>query len=138
MCGELCIYAHEEGADAGHLVVLADYLRAELLQLDVEDVSALSSGEPPLGARASDVTVVGGLLVTLGQASEGLRSVVSAVMDWLQRGSRAGRTVRLELDGDAIELSQARRGDQERLIELFISRHSGTRSVDGSPEGSPE
>lgn len=130
MRGELCIYVHEEGADAGHLVALADYLRAELLQLDVEDVSALPTGKPPLGARASDMTAVGGLLVTLGQASEGLRSVVSAVMDWLRRGSGADRTVRLQLDGDAIELSQASRGDQERLIELFISRHSGTRSVD--------
>jgi hypothetical protein len=32
--------------------------------------------------------------------------------------------VRLELDGDALELSQASADDQERLIELFVSRHT--------------
>jgi hypothetical protein len=136
--GELRIYVHEEASDAEHLAALADYLRTDLLQLDVEDVSAMLTGEPPLGARASDVTAVGGLLVTLGQAPEGLRLAVSAVIDWLRRASGAGRTVRLELDGDAIEISQARRADQERLIELFISRNSGTRSVDGRPQETPE
>jgi len=32
--------------------------------------------------------------------------------------------LRLELDGDALEPSQASAADQERLIELFVSRHA--------------
>jgi hypothetical protein len=32
--------------------------------------------------------------------------------------------VRLELDGDALELSQASPADQERLIKLFLERHA--------------
>jgi hypothetical protein len=32
--------------------------------------------------------------------------------------------VRLELDGDVLELSQVTAADQQRLIELFVSRHS--------------
>jgi hypothetical protein len=50
--------------------------------------------------------------------------VVSAISAWLRRGEGTRRTVRLELDGDALELSQASAADQERLIELFVSRHT--------------
>ena len=32
--------------------------------------------------------------------------------------------MRLELGGDALELSQASAADQERLIELFIRKHA--------------
>jgi hypothetical protein len=39
------------------------------------------------------------------------------------------RTVRLELDGDALELSQASAADQQRLIELFVSRHTTGEGV---------
>jgi hypothetical protein len=63
-------------------------------------------------------------LVALGQSADGLRSVVTAIREWLRRGQGACRTVRLELDGDALELSQASAADQERLVELFVSRHA--------------
>ena len=125
MSGELRLQMSEDGADAQRLAVLTGYLRAELLQLDVEDVTALPAGEPPPGARVFGVATVGALLVALGQSAEGLRSVVSVIGDWLRRGDGTRRTVRLELDGDALELSQASAADQERLISLFISRHTG-------------
>jgi hypothetical protein len=121
---ELRLQLCEEGADAERLAMLTGYLRGELLQLDVEDVTALPAGEPPPGSRAFDVGIVGALLIALGQSAEGLRSVVSAIRDWLRRGGGTRRTVRLELEGDALELSQASAADQERLIELFISRHT--------------
>ena len=70
------------------------------------------------------VATVGALLIALGQSAESLRSVVSAITHWLRRGEGTGRAVRLELGGDALELSQATTADQERLIELFISEHS--------------
>jgi len=124
MDGELHLQIAEEGADAGRLAVLAGYLRAELLQLNVEDVSTPQAGEAPPGARAVGADAVGALLVTLGQSAEGLRSVVSVIGEWLRRGHRTRRTVRLELDGDALELGQASAADQARLIELFVSRHA--------------
>ena len=114
----------EEGADAERLAVLTRYLRGELLQLDVEDVTALQAGEPPPGSRAFDVATVGALLIAVGQSAEGLRSVVFAIRDWLRRGKGTGRVVRLELGGDALELSQASMADQDRLIELFVRRHT--------------
>jgi len=122
--GELRLQLSEDGADAERLATLTGYLRAELLQLDVEDVTALPAGEPPPGARVFSVDTVGALLIALGQSAEGLRSVVSAIRDWLKRGDGTRRSVRLELDGDALELSQASAADQERLIELFVRRHA--------------
>jgi hypothetical protein len=121
---ELHLQLSEEGADAERLAVLTGYLRTELLRLDVEDVRALPAGEPPPGARVFGAATVGALLIALGQSVEGLRSVISVIRHWLRRGEGTGRAVRLELDGDALELSQASVADQERLIELFILRHT--------------
>jgi hypothetical protein len=123
MEGQLRLHVAEEDADAERLALLTGYLRSELLQLGVEDVTALQVGEPPPGSRAFGVASVGALLIVLGQSAEGLRSVVSAIRDWLRRGGTR-RTVRLELDGDALELSEASTADQQRLIELFIRRHT--------------
>jgi hypothetical protein len=121
---ELRLQISEEEADAARLAEVTGYLRSELLQLDVENVTTPQSGDVPPGARVVGVAAVGTLLVALGQSVDGLRSVVSAIRDWLRRAEGTGRTVRLELDGDALELSQASAADQERLIELFVSRHA--------------
>ena len=124
MDGQLRIQLSEDGADAARLDALAGYLRQDLIQLDVEDVTALPAGPPPPGARAVDATAVGGLLVALSGSADGLRALVRAVQGWLGRGSGVRRTIRLEIGGDALELSQASAADQERLIGLFVSRHS--------------
>jgi hypothetical protein len=121
---DLRLQLSEEGADAERLAALTGYLRSELLQLDVEDVTALPAGEPPPGARGFDAATVGALMIALGQSAEGLRSVVSVIKGWLRRSDGAGRAVRLEIGGDALELSQASTADQERLIELFVIRHT--------------
>lgn len=124
MSGQLRLLLAEEGADAERLDTLTGFLRTELLQGDVEDVTALRTGAPPPGARAFDVVAVGGLLVSLGPAAAGLRSVVSAIRTWLSRGHGTVRTVRLELDGDVLEISAASVADQDRLIDTFLVRHA--------------
>jgi hypothetical protein len=124
MDGELRVQLSEEGADAERLDALMGYLREELLQLEVEDVTALRVGQPPPGARAFDVAAVGGLLVALGSSAEGLRSVVSAIKRWLGRGEATRRMVRLEIGGDALELTEATAADLDRLIGLFVDRHA--------------
>lgn len=125
MDSEIRVQVSEEGADAERLDSVTGYLRRDLAQLDVDDVTALPAGPPPAGARAIDAVAVGGLLVALGNSADGLRSVVDTVRDWLRRGDGARRSVRLELGGDALELADASAADQERLIGLFISRHAG-------------
>src|SRR5262245_66314205 len=92
MGGELQVQLAEDGADAERVDALTGYLRQELLQLDVEDVTALRAGEPPPGARVFDVIAVGGLLVSLGRSAESLRGVVSAIRKWLTRGDGVRRT----------------------------------------------
>lgn len=124
MDGALQVHLGEEGADVERLDLLTSFLRRELLELDVADVTALSAGKPPAGARAFDIAAVGGLLVTLGQSTQGLRTVISTIRTWMARGEAAPRRVRLEIDGDVLELSEATAADQERLIALFVSKHS--------------
>ncbi len=123
--GGLSLRISEDDADAARLAELTRYLRAELLQLDVDDITALPGAAPPAGSRGVGSVEVSGLLVMLGQSVDALRSVVAAVTAWAGRGGGTRRTIRLELDGDALELSHASAADQERLISLFVSRHSG-------------
>jgi hypothetical protein len=121
---ELRLRVSEDGADAQRVDELTGFLRRELLQLDVEDVRALPAQEPPPGARGVDAVALGGLLVTLGRSADGLRSVVLAVRAWLTRGGGTRRTVRLEVGGDVLELSEASVTDQQRLVDLFVRRHA--------------
>jgi len=124
MGADLRLHLTEDGAGSERLEALVGFLRDELLQLDVEAVGPMAVAAPPLGARAVDATAVGGLLVNLGQTADGLRSVVQVLRRWLARGHSAARTVRLEIGGDVLQLSNASPADQERLVELFIGRHA--------------
>lgn len=124
MGGQLRLEIAEPGADAERLDTLVGYLRAELLQLDIDDVTRPVGHDVPPGARGTSVTAVDSLLVTLTQSAQNLRSLISTVIAWLHRGDGQSRVVRLEIDGDRIELSQASAAQQERLVALFISRHA--------------
>ncbi|MBU2662630.1 hypothetical protein KOI35_03845 [Actinoplanes bogorensis] len=119
----LRLFLAEDGADPERLDGLTGQLRAELRRLDVDDVQTLPGGAPPPGTRAFDMQAVGAILVLLGQNPEVLRSVVTVVRGWLGRSDGTRRTVRLELGGDVLELSEASVAEQERLVDLFVSRH---------------
>jgi hypothetical protein len=97
-------------------------LRRELLDLDVEAVELPSAGEPPPGSRAVELAALGALLVTMGK-SQLLGSVVSAVRSWLA-GSAQPRSIKLELDGDTLELSGVSSKEQRRLTEEWLARHT--------------
>lgn len=124
MAGELLLQLSEDGADAERLDELTGYLRRDLLQLDLEDVSAWQAGAPPPGARGVELAALGGLSLTLGGSAEILKAVVGAISHWLRRSGTSHRTVRLEIGGDQLELSEVSDAEQERLISLFVSRHS--------------
>lgn len=115
----------ESGADDARLDTLTRQLRDELRQLDVRDVRAApSAAQPPPGSRGFDVATFGQLAVAM-VGTQGLAGVISTVLAWLGRGQEAPRKVRLELDGDVLELSGASSEDQDRLVAMFMSRHSG-------------
>ena len=113
----------EEGADDERLDALTGYLRKDLLLLDVDDVQR-AAGEAPSGSRAVDVAALGALVVTLGSTATGLKDVIATVRGWLSRGGSVRRTVKIEIDGDVLELSEVSAAEQDRLVNLFVDRHA--------------
>jgi hypothetical protein len=95
-------------------------LRRELLDLDVEAVELPRAGEPPPGTRAVVLADLGALMVTV--APQLLTSVVAAVCSWLARSQQ--RSIKLELDGDALELTAVSSKEQRRLTDEWLRRHA--------------
>jgi hypothetical protein len=117
----------EDGADPERIETLTRYLNNELLQLPVADVRRTPAGAAPAGSRGFDAPAVGQLLVTLGESAVGLRELIAAVRSWLGRAGGTQRSIRLQLDGDVLELSQASLGEQNKLVDLFVSKHERAR-----------
>ena len=114
----------EDGADAERVDMLTGYLRRELDELDVSSVRPAPGGPAPPGTRGFDPAMAGALLVSLGTSADSLRTVVQTVQGWLSRGQGVRRTVRLELSGDVLELSEVSLTEQQRLVDLFVERHA--------------
>jgi hypothetical protein len=110
----------EPDADAAGLDEATLQLRDELLELDVEDVERPIGGVPPPGTRAVEAALLGTLVVTATQELVG--AVVRAVTGWL--GRSRNRSVKLDIAGDSIEVTDPSAEDQRRLIEAFLARHS--------------
>lgn len=123
----LQIFLCEEGAEEERLERLAGVLREDLLHLEVDEVTAVSRGDPPAGARGV-VVEAGALLVSLGSSVTALRDVLSVVKDWWRR-SQNRPTIRLEIAGDVLEISDASSEQLDRSFELFFSRHSPHEAV---------
>ena len=122
----MTIEVAEDGADAERIDVLAGYLREELRQLDVEDVSRAQAGAAPPGSKGVDVAAIGALLVTLGGAATNLNDIVTVVRGWLSRGGGTKRSVKISMDGDVLELSEVSLAQQDELIGLYVRRHGGS------------
>ncbi|MFF4585072.1 hypothetical protein [Streptomyces sp. NPDC001388] len=121
----LRILLTEEDAEAEDIAALTGFLRAELLQLDVDDVTTVvGEQEAPPGARAVDITTIGALLVSLGSSAAGLSQVMNAIREWRGRCRGSPPTLRLTLDNDELEISQATTEQVSEAFDLFVSRHS--------------
>jgi hypothetical protein len=108
--------------DAEELAQLAGRLRCELLDLDVDAVRHPTPGEAPEDAKGAGLVAAGQLVVGLVASPEVLASIIGAVRSWL--GRNRARSVKLTLDGDALEVSGVSSADQDRLIDLWVSRHA--------------
>ena len=128
----VAVQLDEEGADAERLDALTGRLRQELLRLDVDDVRRAAGGPAPDGARAVDAAAIGALVVSLGSTAVGLKEVVTVVRGWLSRGDGVKRTVKIQIDGDTLELSEVSAAEQDRLVALFVDRH-GSGSTGARP-----
>ena len=108
-------------ADAEERAQLAVRLRAELLDLDVDAVGQPGRGEAPGDAKGAGLLAAGQLVVGLVATPEVLASIIGTVRSWL--GRNRGRSVKLTLGGDALEVSGVSSAEQDRLIDLWVSRH---------------
>jgi hypothetical protein len=111
----------DEG-DAEEIAEATAQLRRELLDLDVEAVELVRAGEPPPGTRAVDLAALGALVVTVAQ-SQLLTHLVATVASWLARSPQ--RSIKLELGGDALELTGVSSKEQRRLTDEWLRRHTG-------------
>lgn len=114
----------EAGADDGQLEVLALRLRQELLMLDVDKVEPYQEGDAPEGSKGGLAAVAGLLSVSLAPGLQALGSVIVVIREWLRRSS-SGRTVKISIDGDVLELSGATGELQQQLVDAFVRRHAG-------------
>ena len=106
--------------DDDELTELALLLRDDLLDLEVSAVEPVTEGPAPGGSKGAVATVAGWLAVRLGP--EALRMVVSRIVAW---ASRSNASVEVSLGGDVLKVTGVSRAQQDRLIEDWISRHSG-------------
>jgi hypothetical protein len=123
---ELRILLSEEGAEAEHVADLTGYLREELLQLDVDDVTHAPGEAPPPGARAGDVTQISELLVSLGGAVGALNQVMTVLRGWLGRCRESRPSLKVVLGDDVLEISGATDAQVAEVFEDFVRRHAMT------------
>ena len=97
-------------------------LRAELEELDVDEVTAAAASDAPPGSKGVDVAALGDLLVTMSASGGVFATVVATVRNWLARRDDA-TSVKLTVDGDTLELSRANAAERADLIQAFISNH---------------
>ena len=107
--------------DAARLEELTASLRRELIDLDVEAVERVEDDAAPAGAKVGEVLALGALVVKVAKSAGSVAAVVRALQDWAARG---GRSVKLDVGGDTIELTGASRAQQDRLIEAWIERQA--------------
>jgi hypothetical protein len=96
-------------------------LRRELLDLDVDSVDLPTAGQPPPGTRGVELAALGALLVSVTQ-SQLLTPVLAAIRSWLGGGPQ--RSIKLELEGDTLELTGISSTEQRRLVDEWLQRHT--------------
>jgi hypothetical protein len=113
----------EKGSGPERLEELALLLRQELLALDVKSVEPSTSGEAPAGTRGAVADVAGALTVTLQPTVQIVAVLVAQVRNWLRR-TGTERKVRVEIDGDVLELTGTTTELQQRIVDDWIARHA--------------
>jgi len=109
-------------SDAEELAQLGARLRGELLDLDVVAVEQPAHGEVPEDSKGVGMLAAGELIVRLMASPEVLASIIAGVRSWL--GRNRVHSVKLTLDGDVLEVRGTTSAEQDRLIDLWVTRHA--------------
>jgi hypothetical protein len=104
-----------KGADARELDELTRSLSNELRQTEVHSVERVSEGEAPSGSKGDPITL-GLLAVTLAPIAA--TKVFDILVDWVKRAQ--GRTIKVTLGQNTIELSEASKDEREKLLNKWL------------------
>lgn len=120
MVSEIRVIVHVDSADAP---ARREPDATEDLRRDLARLEAVHISPPNLPqTRAIDPAAVGQIVVTLTGLAGGLGAVIETIRGWLRTRS-AARKVRLEIDGDVLEVSGLDDEGQRLLIEGWLERH---------------
>lgn len=108
-----------EGEDDEELLEVTALLRQELLDLDVDKVSAVEADEGP--ADAKGVAALAGWLAVQFGSVETVRAVIDVLRGW---AGRRRRDVEVTIGGDTLKLSAVSAAEQQQIINAWIDRHS--------------
>lgn len=110
----------DDGTDEEELAQLTHGLREELAGLDVEEVELAVGGAAPPGSKGVELMALGALIVKLIRTAGGLPTLVGVVTSWIERTS--ARSVRIDMNGDVLEVTGLSSSDQRALIEAWLHR----------------
>lgn len=108
------------GADAGDMTRLLGSLRAELRDLDIQSIRQAAATAPD-GSKSGGLPSADQLVVGVATSPDVLTSVIGWIRAWL--GRNRARSAKLSIDGDIIEVTGVSSAEQQRLIDLWVSRH---------------
>ncbi|MFE0489430.1 hypothetical protein [Streptomyces griseoaurantiacus] len=108
-------------------------LRADFLEVDgLKKVEAVTRTSNYTGAEnPKSSTSLGVMGLTLTIAPFALKQVAAITSMWLDR--QKARTIKIEVDGEFLELSATSNEEQVAALELFLARH--TPQQDGTDAG---
>jgi hypothetical protein len=105
------------GEDRRDLVRLSEQLRNALLDLDVASIGELPGSAGPEGGKGAGL--VESLAVKLGVVM--LTKAIDKIREW---AGRNGRSVKVSIDGDSIELVGVTSEQQQMLLNVWLARHA--------------
>lgn len=108
--------------DADGLAEGAAMLGEELAELDVDEVASSSAGDAPPGSKGIELAALGALVVKLAGSRKLLGQLVDTVRDWVSRND--AKSVRMEIDGDVLEVTGASTSERKALIDAWVQRHA--------------
>lgn len=112
----------QTGASTEDLEELTYKFRGRLLEFDeVVAVDLAREHSMPESAKSGEAAVVGMLLVTLAQSPDVLAALTTGVIAWIN--GQKGRSAKLTIEGDSLDITGISSADQRRLIDHFLKRH---------------
>ena len=105
-------------AEVEEILDLTQALRLELLELDVDAVTAPDGPEEP---DAKGLTALAGWLVVHLGSRESLRSVIDTLRSW---AGRQRCDVEVSLGGDVLKLSAVTSDQRDKIIDAWLAQHS--------------